>query len=57
VNNENVKIEVQTGTQKKDASKTWKGLRISIGDWSTLIFPKSNFEMEYIEKTLAEGEQ
>lgn len=57
MNNSNVKVEIATGQQKKDTSKTWKGLRISIGDWSTLVFPKSNFEMEYIEKTLIEGEE
>jgi hypothetical protein len=46
---ENAVVEIITGINKT-TKKEWKGLKIVIGDWSTLIFTKSKFEMDYIEK-------
>lgn len=52
--NSNVKVEIVTGKWKSDESKTWKGVKVTVGDWSTLVFPQSQFETEYIEKYLAD---
>jgi len=49
---ENAIVEVITGKSKSDSKREWKGLKITIGEWSTLIFTKSKFEMDYIEKYL-----
>lgn len=59
---ETVSVSIQKGTISKgdNKGKEWKGLRITIGEWSTLIFSgkdspvKTKFEMDYIEKTLEE---
>ncbi len=51
---QNVKVEIVTGTNKKDKTKTWKALKVTIGEWSQLIFTKSTFEMSYIEKELSQ---
>ena len=60
MNNE-TKIEIVTGKQKKDPSKEWKALKITVGEWSKLVFVNgsqplitSNFELDYIQKTLNE---
>lgn len=50
------KLEIIHGKQKKDPTKEWKALKVTIGDWSTVFFPKSKFEMDYIEKTLEEND-
>lgn len=49
-------LEVITKPSKKDPEKTWTALFIKVGEWSTLVFPKSRFEMDYIQKQL-EGEE
>lgn len=49
------KIEIITGTVKKDGpmkGKEWKALKITVGDWTKVIFPDSTFEMNYIESIL-----
>lgn len=33
----------------KESGKDFTCLKVEIGTWSTLCFPKSKFEMEYIE--------
>jgi hypothetical protein len=48
---EEVSIKIVTGTSKK-TKKEWKGILITIGDWSQIIFPRTKFEMDYIVKTL-----
>lgn len=50
--NEAVKVEIISGKQKKDPSKEWEAVSLKIGDWSTIIFPKSKFEMDYIKQQL-----
>lgn len=49
---EQVEVTVISGNQKKDPSKTWEALSVKVGDWSTIIFPKSKFEMDYIKSIL-----
>lgn len=52
-------IEIVEGTNKKDATKKWKALKIQIGEWNKLVFVgsdrvliQSNFELDYIEKVV-----
>ena len=54
--NEQVDVTIISGKQKKDPSKTWEAVSVKVGDWSTIIFPKSKFEMDYI-KSVLEGEK
>lgn len=50
------KVTIATGTIKKgqNQGKEWEAIRVEVGDWSTLIFPKSKFELDYIKKLLQE---
>lgn len=57
MNNKNVKVEIIGGKQKKDPSKTWEAVRLTVGEWSTVIFAKSKFELDHIKKSLEEGQQ
>lgn len=53
VSNE-IKIEIATGTVKKEGPRkgsTWEGVRITVGDYSTLVFP-SPFELRYVKEQL-----
>lgn len=52
---ENYTVKIQTGKVKegKNKGQDWYGVRIEIGSWSTLVFPKSKFEMDYIKDQLA----
>jgi len=45
------KIEIVTGIGK-ESKKEWKAIKVVVGDWQTLVFPKTKFEMDYIEKTI-----
>lgn len=47
-------VTIYKGTSKKTGNE-FKAIRVEVGEWSQLIFPKSNFEMDYIEKKLAEA--
>lgn len=40
--------EIYQGTSK--AGKPYEALRIKIGDWETLVFPRTRFEMAYIKR-------
>lgn len=48
-------IKVVSGIGKK-SNKPWKGISIQIGDWKTLVFAKTPFEMKYLEEILGEAE-
>lgn len=48
----NVKVEIISG---KKNDREWKGLKLTVGEWTTVIFPKSRFELDYIEKFLEEN--
>lgn len=41
-------IEIVTGQSKKTGNP-YKAVKVSIGEWSSLVFPRSAFEMKYIE--------
>lgn len=45
------KVEIVSGLSK-EKKLPWKALKITIGDWSQLIFTES-FAMKYIEEQLA----
>lgn len=46
-------LEIVNGKSNK-TGKEYKALKVSIGDWSTLVFPRSRFEMNYIESYMKE---
>ena len=43
----NITIDKYTGISKK-TKKEFTCLKLQIGDWSTLVFPRSAFELQYI---------
>lgn len=47
-----VSVEIVSGPWKSDPKKTWEGIKFTIGDWSTIEFPKSKFEMDHIKSIL-----
>lgn len=47
--NTNVTISIKEGEKN---GRPWKGVLVEIGEWSQLIFPRTNFEMKHIEKIL-----
>lgn len=47
--NNTISISVKKGEKN---GREWSALLVEIGGWSTLVFPKSRFEMEYIEKVI-----
>lgn len=49
--NENIAIEIVSGTGKK-SGKQYEAIKLTIGDWSQLVFPCSAFEMNYIKEQL-----
>lgn len=51
IDDEEIKLELIEGINSKDTTKTWKAIRVQIGDYSSLVFT-SKFEMTYIEKLL-----
>lgn len=48
---EKINIEVVEGNSKKSGN-SYKAIKLSVGEWSTLVFPRSSFEMNYIEKII-----
>jgi hypothetical protein len=55
---QNATLEIISGISKT-TGKPWKALKITIGEWSKLVFPGSDrplmegrFELDYIEKQL-----
>lgn len=42
-------IEIVHGTSKK-TGKPYEAIKVTIGDWSSLVFPRSVFEMNYIKE-------
>lgn len=49
--NENVSVEIITGIAKKSGNE-YTAIKLTIGDWSQLVFPRSSFEMDYIRQQL-----
>lgn len=48
-----INLSLYQGKSKK-TNKAFECLKLDIGEWSTLVFPKSKFELEYIKKQLEE---
>lgn len=51
--NNTIKLNIKEGVSKK-TNKPYKCLELVIGDWKGLVFPRSSFEMDYIEKIIGE---
>lgn len=49
--NESVVVTSFKGVSKK-TKKPYEALKLEIGDWSTLVFPRSKFEMQYVKEQL-----
>lgn len=45
----NVTVEIITG---KKNDREWQAIKLTIGEWSTLIFTKSAFELKHIKEQL-----
>lgn len=45
-------ISIFTGTSKK-TGKDYTAIKVQVGKWSTLVFPKSTFELDYLREVLA----
>lgn len=48
-------VSIYQGKSKK-SGKDFECIKLDIGDWSTLVFPKSEFELNYIKKVIKENE-
>lgn len=46
--NTSISVEIVNRKAKK-SGKDYKAIQLSIGDWNTLVFPRTSFEMNYIE--------
>lgn len=46
-----IKVSLYSGVSKKTKT-AYEAIRLQIGEWETLVFPKSNFELKYIKKYL-----
>lgn len=51
--NKEITVTKYIGKSKKTGNE-FRAVQLRIGDWSTLVFPRSNFESEYIFKILDE---
>lgn len=48
-----VNVEIVKGVSTKSGSeKAWRAIKIVIGDWENLIFPRTKFEFDYICRIL-----
>lgn len=52
----NCTVEIVDGISNK-TGKPYQAIKLSIGDWSQLVFPRSSFEMEYIRQQLIGGDK
>lgn len=48
-------VDIYEGKSRKTGNK-FEAIKLKIGDWETLVFPKSRFEMEYIKNIINEDE-
>lgn len=49
--NETINIDLYHGKSKK-TGKPFTCLKLNIGKWNTLVFPRSIFELDYIKQIL-----
>lgn len=47
-----ITVEVQTFKSKKTGNN-YEALKLSIGEWSTIVFPRTRFELNYIKSFLS----
>lgn len=52
---EDIYVELYEGKGKK-SGKEFQAIKVSIGEWSGLLFPRSSFEWNYIKKVLGKDE-
>lgn len=52
--NDNINVEIVDGIGKK-SGKPYTAVKLTIGDWSSLVFPRSAFEMNYIKDVMSES--
>lgn len=48
--NKKITVELYDGTSKKGNNFT--AIKVCIGDWSGLLFPRTSFELNYIKQVL-----
>lgn len=48
---DNVKIEIVNGVGK-NSGKPYEALKVSVGDWTQLLFPRGAIEWNYIKEQL-----
>lgn len=53
--NNDIYVELYKGKSKKSGND-FEAVKVSIGEWSSLIFPRSAFELNYIKKVLGEDD-
>ena len=49
--NDDIIVSIHKGKSKK-TGKDFECIKLEIGDWSTLVFPRSAFELNYIKQIL-----
>ena len=49
--NNDIVVSIYNGKSKK-TGKNFDAIKLEIGDWSTLVFPRSSFELKYIKNIL-----
>lgn len=49
--NEEIHVEIIQGKSNKTGNN-YEAIKLTIGDWSSLVFPRSAFEMKYIKEVL-----
>lgn len=47
--NQNIRCTIVSGEKN---GRKWEALKVEVGEWSTLIFAKTKFELDYIKKQL-----
>lgn len=50
-----IKVEVINEKSRK-TGKEYEALKVTVGEWSKLIFINSSFEMAHIKKVISENE-
>lgn len=49
--NKTISVSLIEGKSKK-SGKTYNAIKLEIGDWNTLVFPRSRFELNYIKSII-----
>lgn len=54
--NNDITVSIYNGKSKK-TGKNFQAIKLEIGDWSTLVFPRSAFELQYIKNILGSSNE